>query len=387
MASVNRVHSYTQSFIELGVETRVIIPVATIPYDEKNITQNKIGEGFYKGVYFKYMSGIPLRSKNKWKRPIFDFFSRFKTIRYLLKECDKDTVLYVWAGGFCWYSLLIFIGHIRGAKIFTELNELPYGTGRESKKTKLYRTVMLNFVFPHFDGIICISETLQNLVRRYNHKECNTLKVPILVDANINNSEVKQLAIKEPFIFHAGTLQEQKDGVVMMLKAFAKAKRHVPDLKFFLTGNPNKSIDKDAIYHTISTNKLENDVVFLGYLDDEILKSYEKSCSLMIICKYDTLQNKYCFSTKLGEYLAFGKPVIITNIGEAVCYLKDGENAIVVDWRMLDDMADAICRLLSDKEFASHIGINGRNTCIEEFNYLKHGKRMIEYFKSKLQKQ
>ena len=51
----------------------------------------------------------------------------------------------------------------------------------------------------------------------------------------------------------------------------------------------------------------------------------------MIINKRPNLQNRYCFATKLGEYLLTGKPVIISDVGEAKNYLKDGESAYIVD--------------------------------------------------------
>ena len=107
MASVNRLHCYTQGYTELGVETRVIIHDATIPYCEKETTQNIEAEGNFNGTYFKYMSDTPLRDKHKWKRPFLDARSRMKTIQYLLKECDRKTVLYTCGGSIVWYLIML----------------------------------------------------------------------------------------------------------------------------------------------------------------------------------------------------------------------------------------------------------------------------------------
>lgn len=384
MASVNRLHCYTQGFTELGVETRVIIPEATIPYKEKYSTLNKECEGIYKNTYFKYMSGTTIRDKNKWKRPILDIISRVKTICYILKEIDKDTVLYIWGGGVIWTPIMLLCGYIKKSNVYTELNELPYGTGKENKKSRLLRKIMLKYIFPHYDGFIVISEELKRLVEFYNNKKNCTLKVPILVNTEIDYENIPLLKKSVPFIFHSGTLSEQKDGIVKMLTAFAIAKQKIENLEFYLTGKLEDSNDSEIIIETIKKYKIENSVHFLGYINKETLLSYQKSCTLMIIYKYDTLQNKYCFSTKLGEYLAFAKPVIITNVGEATYYMKDKENAFIADWRDIKSVANYIINIVLQPSLGKNIGLAGQITCKRKFNYLVHARRMINFFVQKI---
>lgn len=384
MASVNRLHCYTQGYVELGFETRVIIPEATIPYSERKNTKNKKAEGYYKGTYFKYMSGTPIRNKIKWKRPFLDIISRLKTILYTIKECNQETVLYIWGGGIIWCPIMQICGHLKGSKVYIELNELPYGTGLENWKTRLFRYFMLNNIFPYFDGFITISESLKQLVEQHNHKYNCTLKVPILVNTDTTSNNAKNINIDTPFIFHSGSLYEQKDGIVKMLTAFAIAKQEIRNLKFYLTGKLEQTRDEKKIKATISQYNIEKDVVFLGYLDNDTLHSYQKSCTLMIIYKYDTLQNKYCFSTKLGEYLTFAKPIILTNIGEATYYMKDRENAFIIDWEDTKKIADCIIEIINNPQLATKIGIAGRETCRKEFNYLIHAKKMIEFYKQKM---
>lgn len=384
MASVNRVHCYTKGYTQLGIETRVIIPEATIPYKDRDLTQNKLAEGYFNGTYFKYMSGTTIRNKRKWKRPFLDLISRIKTIYYISKESDKETVLLVWGGGIIWCPIMQFCGHLKGIKVYTELNELPYGTEIENKKRAILRKIMLKYIFPHFDGFIAISETLKKLAEKYNKKENAVLKVPILVDPTVNNENIKLIKKNHPFIFHSGTLFEQKDGIVKMLTAFALAKKEIKDLKFYLTGNLEKTYDAKVISDTITKYQLHDSVHFLGYLNNNDLYRYQKSCSLMIIYKYDTLQNQYCFSTKLGEYLAFAKPVILTNIGEAMFYMKNGENSLIADWQDIKKIADHIITIVKNPQLAKQLGKAGQRTCQENFNYSKHAKRMIEYFTKKM---
>ena len=103
------------------------------------------------------------------------------------------------------------------------------------------------------------------------------------------------------------------------------------NIKFISTGYLEKSPDKEKIYRIIDKYNLKDSVKFMGYLDNETLRRYQKYCLAVIINKYPTLQNKYCFATKTGEYLAFARPIIITNVGEAMNFLKNDESAYIIE--------------------------------------------------------
>ena len=121
---------------------------------------------------------------------------------------------------------------------------------------------------------------------------------------------------------------------------------------------------------------------FTGYISDEELKENLSKASLVIINKYPNQQNTYCFSTKLGEYLAAGKPVIITNVGEAMNWLKDGESAYIVEPNDTDSLAKAIVDAFNNSEKRKMIGINGQKICKECFDYRNYGAKLQHFFNS-----
>ncbi|MBQ3944933.1 MAG: glycosyltransferase, partial [Alphaproteobacteria bacterium] len=112
------------------------------------------------------------------------------------------------------------------------------------------------------------------------------------------------------------------------------------------------------------------------------LSSCRGHCSLCIINKFKTLQNKYCFSTKLGEYLAFARPVIITNVGEAMNYLKNGENAYVIEPNDTDLMAEKILEVFNHPEEAEKIGKAGQEVAKNVLNCDIQAQRLITFFLS-----
>ena len=102
----------------------------------------------------------------------------------------------------------------------------------------------------------------------------------------------------------------------------------------------------------------------------------------MIINKYVTQQNKYCFSTKLAEYLAAEKVVIITNVGEAVYWLKNKESAYIVEPENTEKLSESIIYALENRELSKGIAKNGKELCKRSFDYRCYGKILLDFLKT-----
>lgn len=98
---------------------------------------------------------------------------------------------------------------------------------------------------------------------------------------------------------------------------------------------------------------------------------------LFVFSRPPSLQATYGFSTKLGEYLATGKPVVATRIGEIEVFLKDRHNAFLCD-PDVDSISDAICEVLDDYDFALKIGNEGRKCSFEYFNNKTETWKLME---------
>ena len=381
MASTNRVHAYAKGLSGQEIETHVLLPISTEPHGSKQI--NSCKEGFDEnGVHYKYMSGSSLRGNNIIKRQINDQYGYGHTLLYLLKHLRNDDQVIVYEGGWIWQLLCIFIVHLKGAKVAMELNELPYVFGQQNKKKIAKRERMLKHVFPRYDQFIVISDALQQVAQQYAPK-AKVIKVPIIVEDIIDSNKEETSPIDTPYILHTGTLTQNKDGILGLIEAFGKAcqQTDIP-IQYLFTGNLEQSPLKDYIKKLLEKYHIEDRVIFLGYLEMDELRRYQRHCSLCIINKYKTLQNKYCFSTKLGEYLAFARPVIITNAGEAMNYLEDGKNAYIVEPNDTESIANKILQILSHPNEAEKIGKAGQEVAKNVLNCDIQAQRLITFFQS-----
>lgn len=70
------------------------------------------------------------------------------------------------------------------------------------------------------------------------------------------------------------------------------------------------------------------------------------------------------FPNKLGEYLAAGRPVVVTCVGDIPRYLTDGLDAVLVPPDDVIAFAEAVVRVLTDDALADAIGERGRETAL-----------------------
>lgn len=379
-ASSARVREYSKGFIKNGVETIVLMPQPRIPYNQKKINpDNGIDSN---GVKFRNMSGKSQRSKYLPIRLLLDVYGKTMTLLWLLFNLKKDDCVILYEGSNRWFKKVISVCKIRKVKIGMELNELPFGVTTETKETIKNREYMLKNIFHKFDFFLCISQPLCDLAKAHS-PNATVIKVPIISEGDLEGEDFS--GEKPQYIFHSGTLYEQKDGVCGMLRAFgiASSNNSCKDIKYFLTGNLKNSPHSNELKQIIKEYNIEDKVHFLGYLDLPTLRKYQKNALMTIINKYNTQQNQYCFSTKLSEYLSFSIPVITTTVGEANFYLKDGVNAYIVEPHKPELIAEKIIHIANNIQEAKEIGKEGYKLTLKEFNCIYQTEKVIRILKER----
>lgn len=382
MAAVNRIKCYARAFRQGGAECEVLVCRRTEVYGRQ--ANNTEGNGVSEGIPYRYIGGTPLRGSNVFVRKINDGLDILRTNRYLKANLREGDVLFLYLN----YSLDVSIRFIKtarrkGAKCIRDLCELPYGTGKETMYAKWMRENTLRRQFPLLDGVVGISDALSGYAKAHTKASCKHVLVPIMVDFDKYDLEDTSADAEFPYIFHAGTLFEQKDGILGMVEAFGMVLERLPEgTMFILAGNVADSPHRAEIKELIEKYKLHDRIRFVGYLFGEDLRKYLGGASLVILNKYCTQQNLYGFSTKLGEYLAAGKPIITTDVGEAMNWVKDGESAFVIKAGDVEALSECIVRVFNDLPSARKIGSCGKELCRRSFDYRNWSAPLMDFVRS-----
>ena len=381
MAPIKRKLCLAKALLMAGIDCRVLV-FAGHNNSLRN-EKNHSNDDSFEGVPFTII-GKDTNGETGFVSKVKAICSFFELLIFLKRELMPDDVVYTYVHDkfTLWYmNQVIRVVHSKRAKYVRELCELPFGKGNETKVAVVNRRRILEQQFKKYDGILSISQNLTELAKQYTRTECKIFQLPILVEYEKYALEDLSDMAEVPYIFHSGSLTEQKDGILGMIEAFGIATKLLDfPIRFISTGKKEDSAFSIQIDKLVKKYSLDDKLLFTGFVSDDVLKNYLQQASIVIINKYPTQQNHYCFSTKLGEYMAAGKPVIITNVGEAMNWLTDHKDALVVKSQDTKAMSNAIVELFADSNQRIRLGNNARITCQHAFDYRVYASPLKDFF-------
>lgn len=374
-AATNRVHQLCKGLSYNNVNVELII---TNPTESSTNSPNGKSEGNYEGINFKYINKRVIRKKSKVVNKIIDYGCHLKIYKHLFSQSKNSDSVIVIGGATTDFRVLIpFFARLIRKKVFLEINEYPFVTKKDSILKSLKQSFFFNATVPSYDGFIVISDLLANVINRKKRKSASIIKIPILSEKPISISSPDSPPFSLPYIIHAGSMFEEKDGLIGCLQAFAIAKRKLnTDILYIIAGDITSSPVKSEIKSLIQTEDLDSSVFFIGCQTKNELCYYYKHASLAIINKYETKQNNYGFATKISEYIAFGIPMILTMVGEINNYFKNNYNAILVEPNSIEQLSDAIVKLIRNKLNAKILATNAFLLLDKEFSPRYQGTRL-----------
>lgn len=168
--------------------------------------------------------------------------------------------------------------------------------------------------------------------------------------------------------------------LIPFIDAFARLPE-VPSKKMLVMGNSSQQL-RDYVFST----GLEEQVVITGFIDESEINQYLCACDALLIPMIDNLYNRSRWPNKIGDYMACGRPVIASNVGEIpsvfsmanIGYLVDGTTESVYSAMM--DVA------LSGAEKQQALGSNARRNAEENFSWDALSHRLLAFYRTLLEK-
>lgn len=369
----HRVHLLCRGLAASNLDVQVLIPHPT-----ENI--EKPASGHFEGISFRYIGGQTLRKKKLFLRKLIDLKNHLQCLT-LIFTCSQKHILVV--GPSLDFRLWIpIICCFRSKSAVLEINELPFIGRADSRWKSFKRQLFLYLILPRYSGFISISSNLSELIRRYKNRRAWVAQIPILIDPD-KTYESATAAANTSYIVHAGSLSEEKDGISGVFSALSilKSEHHqTPNL--IITGRVSKNIQTD-LFQKAAMLGLDRQLQFRGFLTENELYQLIAGSRLAIINRKNTLQNQYCFPTKLGLYLINAVPVVTTTVGEPARFLQHDHHACLMTPDQPRALAAAMSELLNNPEKAKKMGQTGRMLCFSAFNYRVQGQVLAEFLTKK----
>ena len=135
-----------------------------------------------------------------------------------------------------------------------------------------------------------------------------------------------------------------------------------------ITAGASGTIDSDDPTSIARDLGVEDLVTDYGYVDGKDIPQLQSRALALLMPKLDLPVNHAGLSTKLGEYLASGRPVIASDVSDLREYLTDRMNVILTKPGDCESLATAIGWVLDNQKEADAIGQAGRVAAEQHFD-------------------
>jgi glycosyltransferase involved in cell wall biosynthesis len=169
-------------------------------------------------------------------------------------------------------------------------------------------------------------------------------------------------------------------GVLTLAKAISLLPDD-PNIRFLLVGAGRFRDEVDLIIRAAGR---DDDVIFTGHVDHERVPALLDACDILLSPHVPLEDGSEFFGspTKLFEYMAMGKAIVASRLGQIGEVLVDQESALLVEPGNERDLADAIVRLSKSKELRTQLGAAARQAAIERHTWKQNAQRVIDQYEA-----
>jgi len=180
----------------------------------------------------------------------------------------------------------------------------------------------------------------------------------------------QRYGILKPYILGLSSLSPHKN-MTALIKAFVLVKEAgFTELQLVLAGHP--PTDKSSLDALIKQTKLQDNVLFTGYVPDEVLPSLYAHAELFV---FPSLYEG--FGIPVLEAFTYGTPVASSSAASLPEIA--GDSAVYFDPRNVEEMAEIIIRLLQDERLRDTLVAKGKERA-KEFTWEKSARKTLEVY-------
>lgn len=379
LASTVRVAALAQGLSEQGQQVRLL---CLGPSEVPSLgVRNLAARGRADGVDFEYTSGRTIRGSAALDQAWLVLKGLVVGMKRVLELHRRERVDALVVSSDKWIVLPLFwpVARLCGAACICEQNEEPFYQAERSAAWRVVSAVLTHTLYRLCDGAIVISAHLERYMRARMRPGARLLRIPILVDTRRFARSAGPGPVEGEYVAFCGTLNEVKDGVLTLVQAFASICAEFPGLRLVLIGDAPKVSQVPLVRALAERLGIADRVVFVGIVARGELPEYLDRAAVLALARPSSLQASAGFPTKLGEYLATGRPVVVTRTGEIDTYLQDGVNVYFAEPDDVSAFAARLRHVLQHAEESARVGRRGREAACEFFDYRANGLRIREF--------
>jgi glycosyltransferase involved in cell wall biosynthesis len=215
--------------------------------------------------------------------------------------------------------------------------------------------------------VITPTNFMREKLIEFGYPPAKVVRIPTPIDAQA----IEPCYTEGTYLLYTGNLNPQK-GVRFMVEAM----RHHPEVRLKIAGKSSENEEKE-IQEIISRHALRN-VDLVGFKTGKELGELYRGAIALIMPTlwYENMPNSVL------EAMAYGKPLIASSIGSMPELVEDGGNGFLVKPGDSRELADAIKKLLSDRNAALCMGKASRARVLDLHSIERHYSGLHSVFLS-----
>jgi glycosyltransferase involved in cell wall biosynthesis len=157
-------------------------------------------------------------------------------------------------------------------------------------------------------------------------------------------------------------------GIAGLIDLADRLSRTMPDVLFVLVGD---GIDRAEYERDVERRQLAEHVRFVGHVAHDEVPGYLAAMDVVIypLPTASFTQGFYGSALKIFEYMAMGKVVITSPLGQMKELIDDGLSGFLIPAEDLDQIVDCITKVRADAALRERMEKQARNTVLTRYTW------------------
>jgi glycosyltransferase involved in cell wall biosynthesis len=169
-------------------------------------------------------------------------------------------------------------------------------------------------------------------------------------------------------------------GVVQLAEAIKLIPENV-QLRFVFVGSGSL---RDQVEGILKREIEARRVIFTGAVEHERVPALLDACDILVAPHVPLADGSDFFGspTKIFEYMAMGKAIVASRLGQIGEVLSDEETALLVEPGNINELAAALVRVAESSELRARLGPNAREAAVKNHTWGHNARRVLDAYES-----
>lgn len=232
-------------------------------------------------------------------------------------------------------------------------------------------------------GLIFADDEVAKAFKRVRRPKTTLFNYPARSFLDQAAAAISHIGQRAPVVLHLGGHKRGR-GPWLMIDAFRQVLNVIPEAKLFLVGPfTPASLEGDA-RAKIAQYGMEQAVTITGRVPFEQIGSYLEQAAVGWVAWEPIPKNQKNIPTKLFEYMAYGIPIVSSDLSPIRPFVENGENGYLVTADDPQAHARAILNLLRQPQVALAMGQKGQELVRTRYNWDEMERRLLALYQELL---